>query len=291
MKKKKSKRELIKKLHNRYRLMIYDDNSFQVVWNFRITQAKAIRWVVFTIIPLIAITVVLIFFTPLRQFVPGYPEPGMHQSLVRNAALVDSLHHELELQKRYLSSIQSVISGEIESEERPLIDTLERQNITLEPYGLNHDSIFELHLQNTPKIDEPEKEPQTASPKNIYELNFFRPVKGVVTDKFNSKPSHHGVDIVSAPEASIFSTLDGTVIYAGYSVETGYVLYLQHDHNLVSVYKHNLSLLRDTGDRVKAGEAIAIMGNTGELTTGPHLHFELWHKGKALDPEAFVDFD
>jgi murein DD-endopeptidase MepM/ murein hydrolase activator NlpD len=124
----------------------------------------------------------------------------------------------------------------------------------------------------------------------LSQVNFFIPVKGIITNRFKSTADHLGVDLVSEPNARISAIMDGTVIFAGWTLETGYVLFIQHDIELISAYKHNSVLLKKKGDRVKAGEAIAIIGNTGDLTTGPHLHFELWHNGTALDPEQYIDF-
>jgi murein DD-endopeptidase MepM/ murein hydrolase activator NlpD len=121
-------------------------------------------------------------------------------------------------------------------------------------------------------------------------MHFYVPVKGIVTNHFNRSSDHFGVDLVSDPNARICTVLEGTVIFSGWTLETGYVMYIQHDADLVSVYKHNAELLKTTGDKVKAGEAVAIIGNSGELTTGPHLHFELWHRGNAINPEQYIDF-
>jgi murein DD-endopeptidase MepM/ murein hydrolase activator NlpD len=121
-------------------------------------------------------------------------------------------------------------------------------------------------------------------------MHFFVPVKGIVTNHFNLSSDHIGVDLVSDPNARISSILDGTVIFSGWTLETGYVMYIQHEADLVSVYKHNAELLKSTGDKVRAGEAIAIIGNSGELSTGPHLHFEMWHRGNAINPAQYIDF-
>jgi murein DD-endopeptidase MepM/ murein hydrolase activator NlpD len=121
-------------------------------------------------------------------------------------------------------------------------------------------------------------------------MHFFVPVKGIVTNVFNAATDHLGVDLVSDPNARICAVSDGTVIFSGWTLETGYVIYIQHEADLVSVYKHNAELLKTIGDRIKAGEAVAIIGNSGEFTTGPHLHFELWHRGNAINPEQYIDF-
>jgi murein DD-endopeptidase MepM/ murein hydrolase activator NlpD len=125
---------------------------------------------------------------------------------------------------------------------------------------------------------------------DLSKIHFFVPLKGLVTNKFNAGTTHFGVDMVSVANSLISSVLSGTVIFAGWTLDTGYVIYIQHRNNLVSVYKHNAELLKDVGDVVIAGDAIAIIGNSGELSTGPHLHFELWQNGIAIDPELYIDF-
>ncbi|MFV0365815.1 MAG: M23 family metallopeptidase [Mangrovibacterium sp.] len=286
-----NREKIIRKLSNRYRLMIYDDNTFQAVWSMRMTRVKVLQWVLLAIIPLIGITTFLIFFTPIRQLVPGYPEAGMRKNLIQNAALVDSLRYELELQKNFLESIQAIIHGDVPEEKAMLdIDSTLLVGNELSEYNFDHDSIFQLHLLGNQQLP---KEVNTANDEqqNINDLAFFRPIEGIITDQYDASIQHFGIDLTSSPEATINATLDGTVIFAGYTIETGYIMYIQHNHNLVSVYKHNLNLLKKTGETVKAGEAIAIMGNTGKLTTGPHLHFELWYKGQPINPANYINFN
>jgi len=115
-------------------------------------------------------------------------------------------------------------------------------------------------------------------------------LKGIVSAPFNASEGHYAVDIIAQPNARVSSVLDGTVIFADYTINTGYVIYVQHEKNIISIYKHNSELLKTTGDKIKAGEAIAIMGNSGELSTGPHLHFELWNNGVAVNPEQYIEF-
>jgi murein DD-endopeptidase MepM/ murein hydrolase activator NlpD len=124
----------------------------------------------------------------------------------------------------------------------------------------------------------------------LSQIHFFVPLDGMITNHFDAASDHFGVDLVSEPNSRISAVLGGTVVFSGWTLETGYVIYLQHETDLISVYKHNSELLKNTGEKVKAGEAIAIVGNSGELTTGPHLHFELWHNGNAIDPEQYIDF-
>ncbi|MFV0291348.1 MAG: M23 family metallopeptidase [Mangrovibacterium sp.] len=287
---KKRHRKLINKLQSQYRLIIYNDKNFQAVWNVQMTRAKVIQWVVVSVAIYSTIVILLICFTPIRRLIPGYPERSMQQSLIRNVALIDSLDQELSLQKKYLSTIQSVISGEIKEEVIAKPDSSHLVNTTITEYNANHDSIFQLHLLNNPMSSIGQSGDRLNHSDEIHEINFFKPSNGIITDKFQSSPNHYGIDIVSSPEAPIFSTLSGTIIFSGFTIETGYVIYIQHRNNLISVYKHNASLLKKTGDYVSAGEAIAIMGNSGELSTGPHLHFELWYKGTAIDPLEYISF-
>jgi murein DD-endopeptidase MepM/ murein hydrolase activator NlpD len=121
-------------------------------------------------------------------------------------------------------------------------------------------------------------------------LHFYLPIKGLITNKFDTSKGHLGIDLVSQPNTRVSAVLGGTVLFAGWTLDTGYVIYIQHVNNLVSAYKHNAALLKKVGDKVNGGEAIAIIGNTGEYTTGPHLHFELWHEGKPIDPEQYIVF-
>ena len=121
-------------------------------------------------------------------------------------------------------------------------------------------------------------------------LIFFRPTRGMISSEFDAAKKHYGIDIAASPNESVLATLDGTVMLATYTADTGYVIQVQHGQNLVSIYKHCGSLLKKVGDTVKAGEAIALVGNTGEKTTGPHLHFEIWNRGRALDPSKYIVF-
>lgn len=252
---------------------------------------KLSRLKVFTITSLasaiiVVLVILLIATTGLREYIPGYPKAEYRQMLVRNALVVDSLETELHKRDQFFKGIQAIMSGEA-PEDEPIADTnVPPSKIDFQQY--NHDSVFRdellaeqisLSLQNS-----------DDRKTGLSQMHFFIPVKGMITEHFNSVPDHYGVDIVSETNARISSVLDGTVIFSGWTLKTGYVTYIQHDANLVSVYKHNAELLKNIGDKVKAGEAVAIIGNTGELSSGPHLHFELWYEGTAVDPEKFIDF-
>lgn len=281
------RKKIVEKLRNRYRLIIYNDTTFQSVWTMKLTRIK-----VFTITSLAsAFIVVLVIFliagTQLREYIPGYPKAEYREMLIRNALVVDSLEQELLMRDRFFQSINAVLRGEEPpdfSGEAVGSQSAGAQN----PSTLNHDSIFQDKIleERLSLTMQGNRNPMG----NLSNLHFYVPAKGLITNKFNSSKSHFGIDLVSQPNTRISAVLTGTVLFAGWTLDTGYVIYIQHENNLVSAYKHNAALLKSAGDRVRGGEAVAIIGNTGELSTGPHLHFELWHDGKPIDPEQYIVF-
>lgn len=280
------KRNFFDKLKDQYRLIIYNDSTFQSLWSLKLSRLKVFTITSLASAVLVILVILLIATTGLREYIPGYPSAEYRQMLVRTALKVDSLETELATRDEFFKGIQSIIAGESPNDEL-VIDTASIHNeIHFTEY--NHDSVFQDKLL----AEQLSLSIQNSESKNpgLSQMHFFIPVKGIITNRFNSATDHFGVDLVSDPNARISSVLRGTVIFAGWTLETGYSIYVQHDDDLVSVYKHNNELLKKTGQKVNAGEAIAIIGNSGEQSTGPHLHFELWHRGVALDPEQYIDF-
>ncbi|WP_159523513.1 M23 family metallopeptidase [Sunxiuqinia indica] len=287
MAKKEKKKKLIEKLKNRYRLIIYNDSTYQTAWSIKLTRLKVFTFFGIGGLLLILFTILMIAYTPIREFIPGYPSSEVRQLIVHNAVLVDSLEEQLQIRDNYFEKIRTLIEGDVPQDPDFVTDTAIPQN-NLQINYYNHDSVFKQKiLEEQLNLSIQKENPQN---RNIANIHFFVPLKGMITNKFDVQSDHRAVDVVGLPNSRISAVLDGTVIFAGWTAETGYVIYLQHENDLVSVYKHNAELLKDVGDQVKAGEAIAIMGNTGELTTGPHLHFELWNRGIAIDPEKYIDF-
>lgn len=282
----KKRKKIFENLKDQYRLIIYNDTTFQSVWSMKLSRLK-----VFTVTSLLsAIIVVLVILliatTGLREYIPGYPKAEYRQMLVRTALQVDSLENEIHKRDNFFNGIKAIVSGEVPAEELVVDSISGPHQIQFQEY--NHDSVFQdkllaeqlsLSLQNN--------EPK---PTSLSQIHFFVPVNGVVSNHFDAATNHFGIDLVSGPNAAISAILNGTVIFSGWTLETGYVIYIQHEADLVSAYKHNSELLKNTGDKVKAGETIAIIGNSGELTSGAHLHFELWLNGTALNPEQYIDF-
>ena len=280
------KRAFLNKLKDQYRLTIFNDSTFQSVWSIKLSRLKV--FTLFSVASLIIVILVtfIIAATGLREYIPGYPDAKQRQMMVNTALKVDSLEIELAKRDEFFKGIKAIISGEV-PDDNIVIDTAsDTYDVSFTEY--NHDSVFQdnllaeqlsLSIQNN-----------TRKKTELSQMHFYVPVKGIVTNHFNLSADHFGVDLVSDPNARICTVLEGTVIFSGWTLETGYVMYIQHDADLVSVYKHNAELLKTTGDKVKAGEAVAIIGNSGELSTGPHLHFELWHRGNAINPEQYIDF-
>jgi murein DD-endopeptidase MepM/ murein hydrolase activator NlpD len=280
------KRNFISKLKDHYRLTIFNDSTFQSVWSIKLNRLKVLAAAAIVSMVIVMLVTFLIAATPLREYIPGYPNAKQRQMMVNNVLTIDSLEVELAKRDAFFEGIKAVVSGNVSYDTLSADSAGGLMNVKFNQY--NHDSVFQDEL-----LDEQlslSMQGNTTRRNEISQMHFFVPVKGIVTNAFNPATDHFGVDLVSEPNARICSVSDGTVIFSGWTLETGYVIYVQHEADLVSVYKHNAELLKSVGDRIKAGEPVAIIGNSGELTTGPHLHLELWHRGKAINPQQYIDF-
>lgn len=281
------RKKIIEKLRNRYRLIIYNDTTFQSVWTMKLSRIKVFTITSLASAGIVVLVIFLIAGTQLREYIPGYPNEEYREMLIRNALLVDSLEQEIQVRDRFFQTMNAIMRGEDPPDFSETQDNSQQAEIVDTP-RLNQDSIFQDKiLEERLSLSVQSNRAPMGSLSN---LHFFIPTKGLITNKFNSTTGHYGIDLVSQPNSRISAVLSGTVLFASWTLDTGYVIYLQHDNNLISAYKHNAALLKKQGDRVNGGEAIAIIGNTGEVTTGPHLHFELWHEGKPIDPERFIVF-
>jgi murein DD-endopeptidase MepM/ murein hydrolase activator NlpD len=277
------------KLKHKYRLVFFNDNTFEEVWHLRLSLFNVLS-VVGTISGfLIALVICLMAFTPLRELIPGYPDESMRRSIYYNKLRLDSLEYKLHLNDQYFANLNTLISGG-----DPIkYDTVQKPGRSYKNIKFTksvQDSLLRQHIEEEEQFNfSVAKSNKTES--SISEMHFFPPVKGIVTNTYNAKENHFGIDIVGAPDEVVKATLDGTIILSTWTLETGYIIQIQHQNNIVSVYKHNANLLKKSGNRVQAGDAIAILGNSGELTTGPHLHFELWYNGQPINPQDFIIFN
>ena len=278
------------KWRDRFRFAIFNDTTYEEIWRVRMTKSNALLAAAMLFLLIIGINTSLIAFTNLREFIPGYPDVTLRRNIIMNAILLDSLERELEIRDKYFYDLNAVISGRQPIEHITVRDTSrDYSNIVFRRSV--EDSIFRARVEQeeqyslSASTEGPERSTSLAS------IHFFPPVKGIVSSNFDMRTRHYATDIVTQPKAVVSSTLDGTVIMTGWTMETGFVIMIQHSNNILSVYKHNARLLKEMGDKVWAGEAISIVGDSGELyTSGPHLHFELWHNGEPLDPTQYIFF-
>ncbi len=274
-------------LKHKYRFSVYNDASYKQLWHIRLSGLEAVILVNVAIVTIVAFVIVMIAFTPLREFIPGYPDEKTRRDIVQNALRADSLEVMMYKWELQLSNLNLIISGkDTVLPASPANDSAISGKSIISPYS-KEDSLLRLAVERELSTSANNTENKKANGTGVH---YFTPVKGVITDTFNTKSSHFAIDVVTAPNAVISSVLGGTVIMAAWTSDTGYVLQIQHKNNTISVYKHCAKLLKKQGDTVKAGEAVAIIGNSGELSTGPHLHFELWIDGAPVDPQQHITF-
>ena len=275
---------------DKYRFSVINDTTFEEVWRVRLTQYNAFLLITFLFVFIISATIAIISFTNLREFIPGYPDVTMRRNILLSAIRLDSLDRELALRDKYFYNLNAIISGGQPIEMYAQQDTTKNYkaiNFTSTP----EDSALRARVENEERYNLTLGPSTPESITSLAGLHFFPPVKGIISGRFDIRTKHFGTDIVTKPKAFVSSALDGTVIFTGWTMETGFVIEVQHRNNIVSVYKHNANLLKETGDLVRAGEAISVVGDSGELyTSGPHLHFEIWYKGSPLDPEKHILF-
>ncbi len=275
-------------LRKKYRFVILNDSTFAEKLSFILSPWGIIIGVSALTIVMTSLVISLIAFTPLREYIPGYGNIAERKQILKLNLKADSLEKTLDSRESYLKSVLNALDERLETRtEKPKKDTTGKyKNINTKP------SSTDIAFRND---YEENKDNAVASVaklkyKTLSELVFFTPVKGIVTNSFKMTEEHYGVDIVTKQDETVKSTLDGTIIYTGFSAKDGNIVQVQHTDNIISIYKHCSSFLKNTGDRIKSGEAIAVVGNTGEKSNGPHLHFELWFNGSPVNPQEFVSF-
>lgn len=286
------------------RMTVFIDKSLEPIFTLRFTTLMLVIGIGAFAILLIAGVTVLIAFTGLREYIPGYPTGEERLMIVQNLQRADSLSNEIALRDNMLRNLRAVLSGDDKilmkggAGDTAVITpaNVTKKNLAdLNSQKSSQESSFISEVETAEKFDvDDDDDDATFDPEGDSSLEstfFFTPVKGVVTDGFGVRNAHLGVDVSAKEGTPVMSTLAGTVIFSEWTVQTGYVLMIQHDNQLVSVYKHNSRILKFAGSRVQAGEAVALTGNSGELTSGPHLHFELWYQGAPLNPENYINFD
>jgi len=285
MPEKSPRKKFFHKLKNKYRLTVYNDTTLEQVWFIRISRLNVLSIFAPLLLILIALVVILIAFTPIREFIPGYPDDSTRRQIVYNALKVDSLEKVIVTWDRYFDNVSSILTGKDPAPtEEALPDTLlgrqSRASVLL-----SRDSLFRAQVEREEQLSLSIKD----SKKNVFEnMIFYPPVKGVVTIPFSTSDSHFGIHISTDPGTVVTSTLNGVVLATYWTLDEGYTIMIQHTDNLISVYKQAARLLKKTGERVASGEPIAFMGTSSGVNEKLELHFELWHNGSPINPSTYI---
>lgn len=286
MAKRKRNRAFWNNIKFKYKLTIINENTLEEVAGVHVSKLNGISVLLTTVFVIFTIAAVIIAFTPLRNYLPGYMNSEVRAQIVDNALRMDSLQQVLERQNLYIINIQDIFSGKIKADTVQTLDSLTNIRMDSLMVRTEREEQFRRQYEDTEKYNLT----TMNEDKDVDGLIFYRPTRGMVSSRFNPNDKHYGIDIAANPNESVVAALDGTVILSTYTAETGYLIEVQHGQDFISIYKHCGSLLKNEGDEVKGGEAIALVGNTGSLTTGPHLHFELWKKGHPVNPERYIIF-
>lgn len=284
---KRKEKKFTKKMLHKYRMVILNEDTFEERFAIRLTRLNVFVIASISSILVVAGTIFLIAFTPLREYIPGYSSTKLKRQAMALSFKTDSLQHIIDVNEKYFGSIKSVLTGDVKTVAFNKDSILKAANAETEHLNIKaskQDSILRE------KVDKEDKYNLFESALSDSNFILFPPVNGTISQGYNVKERHYAIDIIVAKNTPVKATADGTVIFAEWTTDTGYVVIIEHSYELISVYKHNVSLSKVQGDVVKAGEVIAMAGNTGEYTTGPHLHFELWSKGYPINPTNFIDF-
>jgi murein DD-endopeptidase MepM/ murein hydrolase activator NlpD len=268
-------------------VVISNDKTFEERLAFKASKAGVFFVSVIYTAALIALTVVLIFFTQLKEYVPGYSSLELLKSSTELSFKADSIEKIIALNNQYYNSIKKVLSGELDTiafNRDSILNEINADLLTSELSRSSEDSLLRKYIEEEDRFN------LTKNQLLIENKSLFQPVLGEITQKFNYKENHFAIDIAVDTGTPVKAVSDGRVVLSEWTMETGHVIIIDHGDMLLSAYKHNSSLLKSQNELVVAGEVIALSGNQGTLTTGPHLHFELWKNGVPIDPEEFFNF-
>jgi murein DD-endopeptidase MepM/ murein hydrolase activator NlpD len=286
----------MEKLKHNYRLVIMNNETFEEIGSYQLSLLNVYIVISFVVVLVAILVGSIIVFTPIKTYIPGYGDVSAHEEVLQLNKELDELIMVVEAQKKYNDNIRSILQGEavqtedaVEAAASKPMDSLTSVDRIIE------DDLLRKEIELDEQLQERELLSKTVSysPNEIplEQMYFIPPATGVVSENFDPYNKHFGIDILAPKNTPVKAVMDGYVFEADWTLETGNTIGVQHPNNLISFYKHNSALLKKTGSYVKAGEAIAIIGNSGELSTGPHLHFELWHKGKPLNPADYIIFE
>ena len=273
-----TKRSFWQRLKVRYHLSIVNKNLLLEVYSRNISLGRLILWVIASTFSVSLFTYLIIAFTPIKSYIiPGYESASDHAYLIENTKKLFELQKKVQGRIEYSLKLDSTFN-----DFKIPIDSINNMNFEKVNFAPSRKDLLPDRFINFSLSEES---------KSLAYFHFFKPITGLISKELKINEGHHGIDIVAEKNAGVKSTLDGKVIFSAWTAETGHVIAIQHSNDLISVYKHNSVLLKKEGEIVKAGEVIAIVGNSGNFTTGPHLHFEIWFKGSPLNPTEVINFE
>ena len=286
----KNTRPFRERIKDKYRLIVRNDDTLEEKASYQLSILNLYILVSSILLITALLVTALIIFTPLKRSIPGYGDVDKNRKFLALESKVQELEQELKYNETYTESFRRMLTNDVETVE----DVGNIENIVIDSFPANtrirEDEILRSEVERAEIFNKPAlQNPQTRM--NLNQIYFIPPLTGELSKEFHPEEGHFGVDIMAPKNTAVKSISDGFVIASDWTLETGNTIGIQHDNQIISFYKHNSALLKKVGDRVKAGEAVAIIGNTGTLSTGPHLHFEIWHQGKALDPKDYITFD
>lgn len=290
-----NKKEKIKdKIRKRYRVVVYSNDTYEEKAHFKFTILNFFNILVLSSVLLIVLVTYLIAFTPLREYIPGYTDVSLNRRVYEMERRADSLELVFKQKDLYINNLKRIINGEdfeTDSINSLLVKSSKTNFDNIVIKNSEQDSLFRRGYEEETRNNLFGNRIMSDVSQEFKLVSFFAPINGIVTQHFNRETKHFGTDLVASNNSVIKATADGTVIYSDWTIDNGYCIGIQHNGNLFSIYKHNAVLLKEEGDFVNAGDAIAIYGNSGSLSTGPHLHFELWYNGTPLNPEDYISFE
>ena len=284
------------RLRDNYRLVIMNHETFEEVGSYKLSLLN-VYVIASSVIVLVALLVVgLIIFTPVKRYIPGYGDVKEHAELMRINEQMQMMEEQLVAQKAYTDNFRRILVGNMEdSELEEELDNTVLPDSLLSVERIEEDEMLRQVIEDEELSQEKELLTKTANftPREVplEQLYFIPPVSGVVSAAYQPDIQHYGIDVLAPKNTPVKAAMDGYVFMSDWTLETGHTIGVQHAHNLISFYKHNSALLKQRGDFVNSGEALAIIGNTGTLSSGPHLHFELWNNGKPVNPDLYINFE
>jgi len=277
------------KFRNKYRLSVLNDTTLEEVFWVRLSRMNIASILGFFTILIGLIIFFFIAYTPIKELIPGYPDGKTHRNIIANVSRLDSVEEQLALNQQYINNLKVILKGNMPKSYIPKTSIADSNQLSADSISLSiskKDSLFRLKIENENEFDL-----LSANISIEDDINLFPPFKGLLTNSYNPKTKHYGIDIVSNKSKDVFSCYKGIVVFASWTLEAGYVVQVQHNNNLISVYKHLEFIDIKQGDIINIGKRIGKIGDVGTLSTGAHLHFELWKSGQSINPSKLINFN